>query len=154
VAALPTEGDIPAPSAIRFGLSAVDSADAIDQCGRLLVEVGAVEEPYVAAMHEREASVPTYIGEEVAIPHGTNESRKYVREPAVVVLQFPGGVRWNDDLVRLCVAIAAGGDEQLAILSALARILLDADRAAALRAAGDEETVRSILLSGMEGEHA
>jgi mannitol/fructose-specific phosphotransferase system IIA component len=130
----------------------VDKADAIDQCGRVLVETGAVDEPYVAAMHEREASVPTYLGEGVAIPHGTAESRAYVHESAVVVLQFPDGVRWNDDLVRLCVGIAAGGEEQLAILSALARVLLDADRAAALRAAADEDTVRSILRSGMEDE--
>jgi mannitol/fructose-specific phosphotransferase system IIA component len=148
VAALPPDGDIPAPSAVRFGLSALDKTDAIDQCGRLLVEVGAVEERYIGAMHEREASVPTYIGEGVAIPHGTPESRAYVREPAVVVLQFPEGVRWRDGVVRLCVAIAAAGDEQLAILAALARVLLHADRAAALRDAADEETVRSILRSG------
>src|SRR5215472_4827177 len=57
--------------AVRLGRAAADKRDAIDQCGRLLVEIGAVEEPYRAAMHEREESMPTYIGEGVAIPHGT-----------------------------------------------------------------------------------
>lgn len=150
------------PSAVRLGLTARDHAEAVEQCGRLLVEVGAVAEPYVAAMHERESSMSTHIGEGVAIPHGTTGSRRHVHRPALVVLQYPGGVRWSDGaLVRLCVGIAAGpggsgdpsgGDSRgdgnsahLDLLAVLAKVLMDPERARLLREAPDEATVELLL---------
>ncbi|WP_020673265.1 PTS sugar transporter subunit IIA [Amycolatopsis nigrescens] len=136
-----------APAAVLFGRSARDRADAIEQCGRLLVEAGVVDEPYIAAMHEREASVSTFVGEEVAIPHGTADSRRHVRRAAVVLIQFPAGVDWGGQRVRLCVALAAAGPDQLGLLAALAKVLLDPGRAAALREATDEETVTRLLRS-------
>jgi len=135
-------------------LSAQDRAAAVEQCGRLLVEVGAVDEPYVAAMHERERTMSTHIGEGVAIPHGTTGSRVHVHRPALVVLQYPGGVRWSDGaLVRLCVGIAVGPDDpgdsrgsaHLDLLAALAKVLMDPDRARQLREAPDEAAVERLL---------
>jgi mannitol/fructose-specific phosphotransferase system IIA component len=144
---LPTEHALLDAAGIKLGLSAADRDDAVDQVGRTLLEIGAVDEEYVNAMHDRERSVSTYVGEGVAIPHGTNESRQYVRRTALVVLQFPDGVAWEDNKVRMCVGIAANGDEQVGILSALARILMDPQRAAELREAQDTETVIRILQS-------
>ena len=77
---------------IRLGLTATDKTDAITQCGSLLVAVGAVTQPYADAMFEREHQVPTYLGEGVAIPHGTNESREHIQRTCLGFLQFPGGV--------------------------------------------------------------
>src|SRR5690606_15808300 len=45
-------------------------ADAITEAGQLLVASGAVPQEYVAAMHEREESVSTHMGNGLAIPHG------------------------------------------------------------------------------------
>lgn len=152
----------PRPLAIRLGRTAASCADAIDQCGRLLVETGAVDGPYVAAMHERERSVTTHLGEGVAIPHGTTESRRFVRRTALVVVQFAGGVRWSDGaMVRLCVAIAASssradgssdpaGAQHLNVLAALATVLMDPVRARELREAPDEATVDRLLRSTEE----
>jgi mannitol/fructose-specific phosphotransferase system IIA component len=137
--------DVLAPAAVRLGRTATDKRDAIDQCGRVLVEIGAVEAPYQAAMHEREKSMPTYIGEGVAIPHGTDESRRYVLRTALGVLQFPDGVDWDGNRVTVCIAIAADGDEHIKLLSALAAVLLDPAKAARLRGATDVETVLSLL---------
>ncbi|MFC5291360.1 PTS sugar transporter subunit IIA [Actinokineospora guangxiensis] len=130
---------------VRLGRTAADRADAIEQTGAVLVEIGAVDPAYVPAMHEREESVPTFIGEGVAIPHGTDASRALVRRSALAVLQFPEGVDWGGQDVRLCVGIAASGDEQVGVLSALARVLMDPDKAAALRTADDAATVVAIL---------
>jgi mannitol/fructose-specific phosphotransferase system IIA component len=136
--------------AVRLGLTATDKADAISQCGRVLLEVGAVEEPYLPAMHERETSMTTYIGEEVAIPHGTDPSRRHVLRTALAVLQFPDGIDWDGNRVRLCIAIAADGNQHVALLSSLATILLTPGRAEELRTATDVGTVLTLLHSSDE----
>jgi mannitol/fructose-specific phosphotransferase system IIA component len=148
VGPLPGEHALLPEGAIRLGLTATGRDDAIDQCGRALLEIGAVGREYLDAMHEREESVSTYIGEGVAIPHGTDQSRQYVRRTSLVVLQFPGGVEWDSgNRVELCVGIAANGSEQVGILSSLAHVLMDADKAARLRAADDPQTVITLLQS-------
>lgn len=136
--------------AVRLGRTAADKNDAIDQCGALLVDIGAVEPPYLAAMHEREASMPTYIGEGVAIPHGTDESRRHVLRTALGVLQFPDGVDWDGNEVILCITIAAEGDQHMKLLSALAAVLLDPAKAARLRNADEVDTVLELLTQDEE----
>ena len=91
--------------------------------GALLAELDAVEPGYPETMLEREQSVSTFIGEGVAIPHGTDASRALVRRTTLGVLQFPDGVDWDGQRVTICVAIAAKGDEHVTVLSALAQIL-------------------------------
>ncbi|GAB3880848.1 hypothetical protein GCM10029964_035940 [Kibdelosporangium lantanae] len=133
---------------IHLGLPSTSKADAIEQCGQALVKIGAVNEEYVAAMHEREESVSTFIGEGVAIPHGTDASRAYVRRSSIVVLQFPDGIDWGTgNTATLCVGIAAQGSEQVGILSSLAHILMDPAKAAELRGAADTDTVLRLLKS-------
>ena len=144
---LPAEYSLLDVAGIKLGRTAVSRSDAVDQVGRTLLEIGAVEADYLPAMHERERLVSTCVGEGVAIPHGTDEARRYVRRTSLVVLQFPGGVDWGGHDVRMCVGIAANGNEQVGILSSLARVLLDAGRAARLREAEDAETVIRILQS-------
>jgi PTS system mannitol-specific IIA component/phosphocarrier protein FPr len=137
--------------AIRLHLSAVDKWDAIRQSGALLEALGAIEPGYAAAMLERERSVSTYVGEGVAIPHGTDASRALVRRTTLGVLQFPAGVDWDGERVSLCVAIAARGDEHVAVLSALAQILMEPDKAARLRTSDDVDEVHGMLAA--IGEH-
>ncbi|WP_150253917.1 PTS sugar transporter subunit IIA [Nocardiopsis deserti] len=131
--------------AVRLGRKAADRADAIDQCGALLVELGAVEPGYVPAMHEREASIPTFVGEGVAIPHGTDASRSLVKRTALAVVQFPDGVDWGGPTVHVAIGIAASGDEHLGVLSSLAGILTDPEKAARLRSASTTSDVLELL---------
>ncbi len=139
-AVLPKEG-------IRLGLTAADKWDAIRQCGAVLSELGAVEDGYPDAMLEREKSVSTFIGEGVAIPHGTDESRALVRKTTLGVLQFPDGVDWDGQTVRICVAIAAKGNEHVTVLSALAQILMDPAQAEQLRGSASVDAVYDLLES-------
>jgi mannitol/fructose-specific phosphotransferase system IIA component len=139
---------------LRLGLTATDKWDAIRQCGAVLLELDAVEPGYPETMLEREKSVSTFIGEGVAIPHGTDESRALVRNTTLGVLQFPSGVDWDGQTVTICVAIAAKGDEHVTVLSALAQILMDPAQAERLRTSSDPEAVRSLLESIGKGIEA
>lgn len=131
--------------AIRLTERAVSQEDAIRRCGEVLVEIGAVEPAYVEAMLERERSVSTYVGEGVAIPHGTLEAKESVLRDALAVLGFPDGVDWGGAPVRVCVAIAARGDGHVGILAELAQILLEPDQARALREAAEPDDVIRLL---------
>jgi mannitol/fructose-specific phosphotransferase system IIA component len=144
-ALLPREG-------IRLGLHATDRFDAVRQSGDVLVEIGAVDPPYVDAMLERERSISTSMGEGFAIPHGTDESRRWIKETMLSFLQFPDGVEWDDDRVTVCVGIAAVGDEHVGVLANLARVLVVPEQAARLRSADRIEDVLSLLGSGEEAK--
>jgi PTS system mannitol-specific IIA component/phosphocarrier protein FPr len=133
---------------IRLGLQASDRFDAVRQSGEVLVEIGAVEPPYIDAMLERERQISTSLGEGFAIPHGTDESRRWIHETMLSFLQFPDGVEWDDDDVIVCVGIAAVGDEHVGVLASLARVLMVPEQAARLRSAERAEEVLSLLGSG------
>src|SRR5258705_715897 len=102
-------------------------------------------------MLERERSISTYVGEGVAIPHATLAGKSAVQRDALAVLRFPEGVDWGGETVSVCVAIAAVGDGHVEILSELAQILLDPDRAAALRAATTSDEVIRLLTPVEDG---
>ncbi|MDG6109678.1 PTS sugar transporter subunit IIA [Dactylosporangium aurantiacum] len=138
--------DLLTGDAIRLHERAGSRDEAIRRCGEVLVEVGAVAPAYVDAMLARERSISTYVGEGVAIPHGTLNSKESVRRDALAVLRFPDGVDWDGSDVRVCVAIAAAGDGHVDILASLAEILMDPDQAARLRAATDPADVLDLLI--------
>jgi PTS system mannitol-specific IIA component/phosphocarrier protein FPr len=113
----------------------------------VLLELGAVTEEYLPAMHEREASLSTYVGEEVAIPHGTDAARAHVRHTRIAFLQFPDGVDWDGNRVRVAIPIAADGDQHVQLLSSLATILLTPGKAEELRTTTDVAVVLELLHS-------
>ncbi|HZP50490.1 MAG TPA: PTS sugar transporter subunit IIA [Actinocrinis sp.] len=131
--------------AVRLNESAADRTDAVRRCGAVLVEIGAVEPAYIDAMLERERDIPTYVGEGVAIPHATLAGKQAVLRDALAVVKLAEPVDWDGNPVSVCVAIAARGDGHLAILSELAEILLDPDRARDLREARDPDEVVRLL---------
>lgn len=133
------------PRAVHLAAQADDQQAAIRLCGQALVEVGAVGPSYVEAMIERETSISTYLGEEVAIPHGTLAGKAAVRHDALAVLKFPAGVDWDGHRVTVCIAIAARGDGHLAILAELAEILSEPDQARRLREARTVEDIVGLL---------
>ena len=155
VASLPAEPSTP-PSetgvlvreAVRLAQHAADKWDALRQSGALLEELGVVDEGYAAAILERETQISTYMGEGVAIPHGTDQARALVRRTALGFIQYPDGVDWDGETVYLCIPIAASGDEHVGVLSALAGILVDDVSAAALRSATDVDDVLALLNAG------
>lgn len=118
---------------IRLQATAVDKSDAIRQAGQLLVETGCVEAGYVAGMLAREETMSTYLGNGVAIPHGTYDNKEQVRQTAISVLQLPAGVEWEEgEKAYLIVGIAAASDEHVGVLASLAEVIEDEETTAAL----------------------
>lgn len=64
---------------IVLNVSLRDKPDAIEKAGRILYEQGYVDEQYISCMHQREEVISTYIGNNVAIPHGIDGSEKYIK---------------------------------------------------------------------------
>ena len=119
--------------------------DAITRAGELLVAAGAVEPSYVDAMHTREQSVSTYMGNLLAIPHGTNEAKPAVQRTAISFVRYPGGVDWNGKEVKFVVGIAAAGNDHLKLLGQIAEVFLDSEQVARLEAATTADDVLNVL---------
>lgn len=97
---------------------------ALNSAACALATAGLVETEYRNGLHAREAQSSTYLGNGIAIPHGTQESRKHVKRTGVRVLQFPQGIEWHDgQRVHVLVTIAAQNDEHLDILRQLTHVL-------------------------------
>ena len=84
-----------AEDAIVLAGTARSRDDAITEAGQLLVASGAVDASYVDAMHEREQSVSTHMGNGLAIPHGTNEAKSAISRTAISFVRYAEPVDWN-----------------------------------------------------------
>lgn len=125
--------------------SATTRDAAIDEAGRLLLDRGAVDEGYIAAMHEREQSVSTYMGSFLAIPHGTNAAKDHIRKSAVSVIRYPEGIDWNGKQVKFVVGVAGVNNEHLHILSSIAKVFTNKEQVARLEAATSVDEVLELF---------
>ena len=135
-------------SLIRLGATPRDKNEAIRQVAALLAENGKVAPEYVEGMFAREAQENTYLGNGVAIPHGTPQSRHLIKETAIAVLQVPGGIDWEDgegEPAYLIVGIAASDNEHLAVLKRLSTVVGDEAVAERLAKTTDAEDIRRAL---------
>ncbi|QJT83204.1 PTS mannitol transporter subunit IICBA [Kosakonia sp. MUSA4] len=113
---------------IFLGRSANTKEEAIRFAGEQLVKGGYVEPEYVQAMLDREKLTPTYLGESIAVPHGTVEAKDRVLKTGVVFCQYPQGVRFGeeeDDIARLVIGIAARNNEHIQVITSLTNALDD-----------------------------
>ncbi|VEG58304.1 PTS system mannitol-specific transporter subunit IIC [Mycolicibacterium aurum] len=134
-------------SSIVMNGTATSAADAITEAGQLLVAAGAVDPVYVDAMHERENSISTYMGNGLAIPHGTNEAKDAIRRTGLSFVRYGQPIDWNGKPAEFVVGIAGAGKDHMALLTKIAQVFLKADQVTRLREAQTAEEVRSILMS-------
>ena len=132
-------------SSIKLVASASDVDDAIRQAGAALVAAGVVDDDYIEAMLERESAVSTYVGEGVAVPHGTFAAKGAVERNALALLRLETPVDWNGNEVRVVIGLAAQGRGHVGLLSRLASVLLDPERAERLRTASSADDVYAVL---------
>ncbi|WP_058269842.1 PTS mannitol transporter subunit IICBA [Olsenella massiliensis] len=130
---------------VSLGNVAADRESAIRACGAMLVKRGYVDEAYVDAMVERDREVSVYIGNGVAIPHGTNEAKRHVKSTGVVAMQFPEGIDFNGEKAYVLFGIAGKGDEHLQVLAKIADALSDETRADKLRTVTDVTSFLKVL---------
>ncbi|MFJ7884244.1 phosphoenolpyruvate--protein phosphotransferase [Pseudomonas sp. NPDC096917] len=131
---------------ISMGQTAVDKSAALQLLADKLVADGLVAEGYLNGLQAREAQGSTFLGQGIAIPHGTPETRDLVYATGVRLLQFPQGVDWGDgQIVYLAIGIAAKSDEHLRLLQLLTRALGETDLGEALRRASSAEALLKLL---------
>ena len=110
---------------IKTGLKSVSKEEAIKEAGKLLNELGYVNENYIPSMLERENTVSTYMGFGVAIPHGTSSAKNEVKKTGIVLLQYPDGVDFGEEKAYLIFGIAGIGDEHLDLLAKIGGVIED-----------------------------
>lgn len=112
--------DLLRPENVFINKEFANKEEAIRFAGRALVDAGYVDESYIEAMIERDNMTSTYMGNDVAIPHGTEDAKKAVLKSGFTVLQIPNGVDFDGQKVRLVFGIAGKDGTHLEILSGIA----------------------------------
>jgi mannitol PTS system EIIA component len=130
---------------IKIEGTATTKLEAMREASDILVAAGAVTGAYLPAMLEREESVSTYMGNYLAIPHGTNESKDAILASALSFVRYSTPIDWDGNPVRFVVGIAGIGNEHLDILSSIAIVFSDEDEVDALIAAKSAEEILDIL---------
>jgi mannitol PTS system EIIA component len=126
--------------------SVADKTEAIRLAGNILVDQGYVESSYVDKMFEREELTSTYMGNFVAIPHGTEDARSLVKHAGISVVQIPDGVDFGDgNIAKILIGIAGKNDEHLEILSKIAIVLSEEENIQKLIEAESEEDIIRLL---------
>ena len=123
-----------------------EKTEAIKLAGQILVDQGYVSADYIPAMLQREEMSSTYMGNFLAIPHGTDEAKTAVLQSGLSVVQVPNGVDFGDgNIVKLLVGIAGKDGEHLEILSQIAIVCSEEENVEKLVQAKSEEEIISIL---------
>jgi mannitol PTS system EIIA component len=132
-------------SQIKLPGSAQNKHDAIQESGQLLVQAGAVTPAYIDSMFERERSVSTYMGNYLAIPHGTNESKASIKRSALSVIRYLEPIDWDGNQVLFTLGIAGYQGGHMDILSRIAIVFSDTDEVDKLIAAQSAQELYDLL---------
>ena len=134
-------------SNIHLNANAADKQQAIEMAASALVQADNVENGYLQGMLAREQQTSTFLGNGIAIPHGTLDTRSMVKKTGVQVFQFPQGIEWGEgNIAYVVIGIAARSDEHLSLLRQLTHVLSDEDTAARLAKITDVAEFRAILM--------
>lgn len=134
-------------SNIHLNANAIDKQQAIEMAASALVQADNVENGYLQGMLARELQTSTFLGNGIAIPHGTLDTRSMVKKTGVQVFQFPQGIEWGEgNIAYVVIGIAARSDEHLSLLRQLTHVLSDEDTAAKLAKITDVAEFRAILM--------
>lgn len=127
---------------VHLGAALHDKEEAIRYAGRILVENGYVEESYVKKMFEREEVTSTFMGNNVAIPHGTEDAKSEVIETGISIVTVPEGVNFGDgNIVKVLIGIAGKGDEHLEVLSKIAIVCSEEENIQKIIGADSKEAI-------------
>ncbi|OMM34770.1 fused PTS fructose transporter subunit IIA/HPr protein [Salmonella enterica] len=138
---------------IHPGEQAGNKEEPIRQIAAALAQAGNVAGGYVDGMLAREQQTSTFLGNGIAIPHGTTDTRDQVLKTGVQVFQFPQGVTWGEGQVAyVAIGIAASSDEHLGLLRQLTHVLSDDSVAEQLKSAITAEELRALLMGEKQSE--
>ena len=131
---------------ILLNVASGSKKDLIIQTGKVLVNNGHVDESYIEKMLEREEITSTYMGNCVAIPHGTEASKSSILSSGIAVLQVPQGVDFgNGNTAKVLIGIAGKNGEHLEILSKIAIVLSEKENVEKIIKATSQEEILSLF---------
>jgi len=134
------------PENIQLNQQINNKEEAIRYVGGILNEQGYVSEDYIDEMIKREEITSTFMGNYVAIPHGTEDAKKSVHETGISVVTVPEGIDFGDgNIVKLLIGIAGKGDEHLEILSQIAIVCSEEENIQKIIDADSKEEVISMF---------
>src|SRR5919202_2587331 len=137
--------DVLTLSQVRVPGTAHSKDEAIREAGGILVDAGAVDPDYIDSMFEREKSVSTYMGNYLAIPHGTNESKDTIKRSALSVVRYDQPIDWDGNEVLFALGIAGYQGGHMDILSRIAIVFSDTDEVDKLVAARSAEQLFDLI---------
>jgi mannitol/fructose-specific phosphotransferase system IIA component len=85
------------------------------------------------------------MGEGVELPHGTDDSPMYLNFSQFDFVTFANPGDWEGEKVKLCIGIAAKGDEHGELLGNLADKLLDESSYSTLMNSASEQEILDLL---------
>lgn len=130
---------------VHLGLSASNKEEAIRLVGQKLWQAGFVEYSYINAMLEREKIQSTYMGEGIAVPHGTIEAKEAVLKTGIVFCQFPAGITFEDESAYLLIGIGAKNNEHVQVIAKVISALDSEEVLNELKTTTDVEAVLKYL---------
>ncbi len=133
---------------IRLDLESIPKEEAIRLAGELLFESGYVEKSYIDSMLERERHLTTYVGNFLALPHGSIRGMENVLKTGIVVLQFPDGVDFGEgNVAKILIGISAKNNEHLDIISNIVDIVENASLVEDISRTDDIEEIYKLFSS-------
>lgn len=132
---------------IKLNQSAATKEEAVKAAGQVLVDAGAVEPAYIDSMLERESLVSTFMGNGLAIPHGTDDGKISVKESGLSLIQIPRGVDFDGNEAKVVLGIAGKGNEHLELLQRIAIIFSEEENAEKVINASSAEEIIEIFES-------
>lgn len=133
-------------SNVELNATFTTKEEAIRHTGEILVNNGYVDESYIEKMLEREELTSTYMGNYVAIPHGTEGAKGLVEHTGLAIVTVPEGIDFGEgNIVKILIGIAGKGDEHLEILSNIALVCSEEENIQKILDASTKEEVIQIF---------
>lgn len=131
---------------ILLGASFLHKSDAIRKAGEIMRSSGYVTEKYIELMLKREAMTSTFMGNNLAIPHGVDGSESEIIRSGISVIQIPEGVSFGDGAVAYVVIGIAGKDgSHLDILNQIAIACMEEENIEKIRYAKSRQEILDVL---------
>ncbi|WDM20914.1 PTS sugar transporter subunit IIA [Paenibacillus polymyxa] len=135
---------------VKMNATAKDKYEAIRMAGQILLDAGHISSEYIDKMLEREEIVSTYIGNGLAIPHGTKESKTLIQSTGISIVQFPQGVDFGEEKAYMVIGIAAQGGDHMEILTSIAVVCAEEESMDKLRNAVTPQEIIDLFESELE----
>ncbi|MBR3379261.1 MAG: PTS sugar transporter subunit IIA [Bacillus sp. (in: Bacteria)] len=120
--------------------------EAIKKAGEVLVANGYVTSDYVDKMFEREEISSTFMGNGIAIPHGTEDAKAAFLHSGISIIQIPDGVEYGEgNVAKVVFGIAGKNNEHLDILSQIAIVCSEEENVERIIHAKDQDELIAIF---------